>query len=427
VRDAIKLLLEFLGPHRPAAIGLVSLGVLASVSEGIGIGLFIPFLQALGPQDVAEVHDSVLGTSLGRLFDDIAPENRLPVIALAIFGAVIVKAALTYATSFMFTLLSARTGHDLRTSVFDRVLATDTRSLDKTGSGRLLNVLSRESWRTADAITLLLQSVITSGTLFVFVLLLLLISWRLTLIVTVILFLIALVVRLLTRRVGWIGERMAQADAQVVGKMVEGVNGLEVIRSYGLETRKRTGFVGVSEWLRRLTVRQGTLSGAVYPIYEVIAAAVLVTVLLMSYEDAQGLAPLLVFVFLLYRLAPIVKRLEQERVELLAAKGAVTETYSILHRRLGATVPSGSTRFDGLHEALTLADVGFRTLADVGFRYGPDVPQVLSDLSLQIPATGLTAIVGPSGAGKSTLIKLLLRFFDPTEGRQTLVALLRSH
>jgi subfamily B ATP-binding cassette protein MsbA len=379
------------------------------VSEGIGIGLFIPFLQALGPQDAAEVHDSVLGTTLGRLFDDIAPENRLPVIALAIFGAVILKAALTYAASFMFTLLSARTGHDLRRSVFDRVLATDTRSLDKTGSGRLLNVLSRESWRTADAITLLLQSVITSGTLFVFVLLLLLISWRLTLIVTVILFLIALVVRLLTRRVGWIGERMAQADAKVVGKMVEGVNGLEVIRSYGLETRKRTGFVGVSEWLRRLTVRQGTLSGAVYPIYEVIAAAVLVTVLLTSYEDAQGLAPLLVFVFLLYRLAPIVKRLEQERVELLAAKGAVTETYSILHRRLGATVPSGSTRFDGLHEALTLADVGFR--------YGPDVPQVLSELSLQIPATGLTAIVGPSGAGKSTLIKLLLRFFDPTEGR----------
>jgi subfamily B ATP-binding cassette protein MsbA len=45
------------------------------------------------------------------------------------------------------------------------------------------------------------------------------------------------------------------------------------------------------------------------------------------------------------------------------------------------------------------------------------VPQVLSELSLQIPATGLTAIVGPSGAGKSTLIKLLLRFFDPTEGR----------
>ena len=149
MRETTKMLLAFLGPYRVVATALVCLGFLASLSEGIGIGLFIPFLQALGPEGAPEVQDSLLGTTLGRLFDDIAPENRLPIIALTILGAVLVKAALTYATTLLFTLLSARNGHDLRTGVFDRVLATDTRSLDKTGSGRLLNVLSRESWRTA--------------------------------------------------------------------------------------------------------------------------------------------------------------------------------------------------------------------------------------------------------------------------------------
>jgi len=49
--------------------------------------------------------------------------------------------------------------------------------------------------------------------------------------------------------------------------------------------------------------------------------------------------------------------------------------------------------------------------------FGYDDRPVLRDLSLTIPAGQHVAIVGPSGAGKSTLLNLLLRFWDPTEGR----------
>ncbi|MFD2235083.1 ABC transporter ATP-binding protein [Phaeospirillum tilakii] len=52
----------------------------------------------------------------------------------------------------------------------------------------------------------------------------------------------------------------------------------------------------------------------------------------------------------------------------------------------------------------------------VTFAYRPDQP-VLHDLSFQIPARTLTAIVGPSGSGKTTITRLLLRFFDVSSGR----------
>jgi ATP-binding cassette, subfamily B, bacterial len=51
----------------------------------------------------------------------------------------------------------------------------------------------------------------------------------------------------------------------------------------------------------------------------------------------------------------------------------------------------------------------------VRFRFSKDVP-VLEDVSFQIPAGSLCAIVGTSGAGKSTLADLLLRFYDPNSG-----------
>ncbi|MGC0313407.1 ABC transporter ATP-binding protein [Kitasatospora acidiphila] len=55
-------------------------------------------------------------------------------------------------------------------------------------------------------------------------------------------------------------------------------------------------------------------------------------------------------------------------------------------------------------------------LRDVWFRYSPDHPWVLKGVNLTIPHGSSIALVGLNGAGKSTLVKLLCRFYDPTEG-----------
>jgi ATP-binding cassette subfamily B protein len=53
----------------------------------------------------------------------------------------------------------------------------------------------------------------------------------------------------------------------------------------------------------------------------------------------------------------------------------------------------------------------------LSFAYHPHIPKVLNNISLEIPAGKMTAIVGASGSGKSTLIKLLLRFYDGYDGK----------
>ena len=56
-------------------------------------------------------------------------------------------------------------------------------------------------------------------------------------------------------------------------------------------------------------------------------------------------------------------------------------------------------------------------LDDVSFSYPGTDHEVLTGVSLHLPAAGTVAIVGENGAGKTTLVKLLCRFYDPSEGR----------
>src|SRR5262249_55461321 len=59
---------------------------------------------------------------------------------------------------------------------------------------------------------------------------------------------------------------------------------------------------------------------------------------------------------------------------------------------------------------------GAVTFDHVGFRYRIDGPEVLHDISLQVPAGQVIGIVGASGSGKSTLAKLIHRLYVPGSG-----------
>lgn len=65
------------------------------------------------------------------------------------------------------------------------------------------------------------------------------------------------------------------------------------------------------------------------------------------------------------------------------------------------------------------ADINFE-VQNISFTYPHSDRPVLKDISLNIPAGKIIAVVGLNGAGKTTLIKLLCRFYDPTQGKITM-------
>ncbi len=88
---------------------------------------------------------------------------------------------------------------------------------------------------------------------------------------------------------------------------------------------------------------------------------------------------------------------------------------SLSVQRLG-DVMNAPTEPYSLTPQRTGEGAGQISITGLGFRYGDDRPLLYTDLNLSISPGQTIAIMGPSGSGKSTLAKLLLGFYQPTQG-----------
>ena len=408
---AIRGMIPLLRARPWVIAALVVLGVLASLAEGVGISLFIPFLQSINGGRFETESGRWFTEALAGLFDGVPPERRLLVISACILTSIVLKAGLSYGYEALFGWLDARIGHRLRTGVFHQLLTVGYGFIERNDHGDLLNTLSTETWRTGDALRTLLYSVILLCTTAIYVALLVLISWRLTLVVGAAMLGISMLVQRLGHRVKALGEEMTKANKGLAARMLEGLGGMKVIRTFVREAYEQDRFDRASDRVSRMGYRLGLVSGAVGPIYEVLTAVLLVCVLLVGVRTTGDLPALLVFIFVLYRLQPRIRALDGVRLKLLSLAPAVREVTTLLSPEGKPYIRSGSRPFHGLREGLRFEDLSFR--------YDPAWEAALEDVSAFLPAGKTTAIVGPSGAGKSTFIKLLFRFYDPTDGSIT--------
>jgi len=402
----IRKLLPLLRLHRWGFPAIIVLGLLQSLSEGIGIGLFIPLLNLLVGR--GSPPRGRLAAAFGAMFRTVPSDRRLAVIVLCLFSAVLISAVFAYLHGVLFAWLDGRVGDRLRNRFFGQLLHVPFGFIERDRSGHLLNVLSTDTWRTGEALKMLVRMTIDASTVAVYAGLLLLLSWRLTLIVAGALLLISLGIRALTKGVREFGEKAMHANSELGDLMVEGIDGMRVIRAFGRERHEQRRFERCSARVRAAFFRMHLLEEAVHPVHDLLAGVLLLSILFATARSGNDVSTLFVFAFVLYRLQPRVKDADAARVRLVALSPSVDEVLSLIDATERQRIASGRSRPSGLD-----AGIAFER---VSFRYDSADEPALVDASFRIPANRTTALVGLSGGGKSTVIKLILRFEDPTAG-----------
>lgn len=405
---AIETLLPLLKIYPFAVPIVVILGILSSISEGLGISLFIPFIQNFEQLSESSGNNSFLISFLNNLFAGIPPQQRLFIIPLCILATILIKNGFLYCNTIFFSWLNWRISHRLRCNIFQQLLKVNYSFLESQQSGKFVSILNNETWQTAQALAALISLIISICTISVFVTLLVLISWQLTLLVGIFVVVISSSIQAVTRKVKLLGEQAAQANAGFVNRAMEGLAGMRLIRTFGREYYELEYFEQASYRVCNYFTKLDKLSGSVYPLSEILYTAALTFILVVAVQDKSNLPTLLTFIFMLYRLQSPLRQLDSARVNIVALSGSVKEVMALLKCADKAYIRSGNIPFQGLKKGIFF-DV-------VNFHYNDFDSPALKNISLEIPKGKTTAIVGYSGAGKSTLIDLICRFYEVTEG-----------
>jgi subfamily B ATP-binding cassette protein MsbA len=384
--------------------GMIILGVMAALSEGLSISLFIPLvLGQMGAQT---------GGGTGRLngfFQGIPSEQRLLWIGLSIFLFMVLKNVLIYSYSLLFQSVNASIGHRLRCATLHQLLSVGQSYLDTHDSGKMLNTLATETWRVSSACTVLASIVINLCMTLIFSILLLLISWKLMLVTGCALLMISLLIRQLTRQGKRLSAEATAANGELTQRMLETLDGLQLVRAFGRENHEQQRFEVASRRVSKAFFKLDRISGLVHPLSEVLTVSLLLGILLVVAMLTPGqMAVSLTFLVLLYRLQPRVKQLDADRVALDAYSASIQDVRALLDESDKPYLRSGPRMLASIEKGITFENVSLY--------YDSGKSAALKQVTCSINVGETTAFVGPSGAGKSSLISLVCRFYDPSSG-----------
>ncbi|HVP56646.1 MAG TPA: ABC transporter ATP-binding protein [bacterium] len=350
------------------------------------------------------------------LIDDVILKKQaglLVPVVLASLAIFIASACFNFLTSYLFNVMGQNIVRDVRRVLFSHLLTAPFRFFTDQGTGRIMSrVLNDVSTIGGVVSAVLLDLVIQTCTLIAIFAIMLYMNWRLTLVGMVSIPLYVLVIRFFNRRLRGTSYLTMVKHAEISSALQESVSGIKEIRAFNREQSEVRRFGSkLSEFLLA-RVWLGVLSNSAIQIGFVVSS--ISTLLIMWYggllvlREAVTIGTLMAFWAYLGQLYGPINKLFNVNVQLQESAAAFTRLDEIL-----TVAPTVRDKPCAAEMAKARGEVAFE---DVVFSYDGGKP-VLDHLSLSIAPGERVAIVGRSGCGKTTLVALLMRFYDPLEGR----------
>lgn len=302
---------------------------------------------------------------------------------------------------------------DIQQELCAKLLALPLRFHHQTSRGETLSRTTNDATRAHFALDLLFADTVQSVlALLISVGFLLSISWQLTLTTFAVAPLISGLIALFGRRIRKSAKRRQESQAYLTQRLVQILAGIKVIKAFRTQAVEETAFrnenlryfrrnmrVVLNRTLARTSV-EGLNNGIGIAIILVGAA------LVMNHMWGLTLGSLAAFVLVMQATYRPMKDLSKGWTHLMEAAPSAERFFELMDAAPDVADVPGALRLQGVREGIRISDVSFS--------YGRE--PVLQNVSLEVSAGEVVAIVGPTGAGKTTLADLLPRFYDPDSG-----------
>lgn len=353
-------------------------------------------------------------------FGDAARRNagHIDLYFIALFGLAALLAIATAARFYMVSWLGERVTADIRSAVYGHVITQSPVYFETTQTGEVLSRLTADTTLIQAVVGTSISMALRNALLFAGGMVMLFItSVKLSSIILVLLLAVVLPIVMFGRRVRKLSrdsqDRIADASA-LAGEIL---NAMPTVQAFTREQAESQRFSRAVEQafttaIERIRARSMLTVIAILLVF----GAIVFVLWLGAHAVLRGTmtaGELGQFILYATIVAGAIGALSEVVGEAQRAAGATERLLELLHAQSAITSPSQPAALPSASErGSSLA------LEQLSFHYPSRPLQAsLSALSLEIAGGETIAIVGPSGAGKTTLFQLLLRFYDPQQGR----------
>jgi len=336
-------------------------------------------------------------------------------VPATIIGIFALRGIAGYIAEITVTKITAKGLMRMRRDMFDKLLNAKFKLFSDQSASELANSVVYEvnsgAGLLVGAIVSLTRDVVTLVALIFYLLYL---NWQLTLIVAIMLPAVALIMTKLSKKLYGITKSTQGSTDDLAYVVEENVLAHRDIRLHTAQLDQASRFAGISETLRRLSIRSTQTSAAMKPLTQMLAAVALSTVisvaLLQSADGAISVGAFTAFVTAMLLLVAPIKHLSEITNPITRGLAALERGFALLDQTENEECGTFSKeRADGKIE-----------FNDVSVSYNSDTGLAVDHFNLSISHGETIALVGASGSGKTTLVNLLPRFLEPTSGRISL-------
>jgi subfamily B ATP-binding cassette protein MsbA len=333
---------------------------------------------------------------------------QAPLVLITIFA---VNGVCLYLTSYNVARVSARVVSDIRGLMFDRMLLLPSRYNQQHPSAHVLSKFTVDANTavnlTSEVFITLVRDTLVSIAL---VCMLLYFNWQLTLIITIIFPILAILSRKYKAKMRAINQESHRINLDLSHSIQETYEAHKVVKLFSGQALEQNRFKKITSDLLHYAKKSARASSANAPITQFIAAFALSIVMFVAmYQSADGLTTaggFISFMLVMIQLIPPLKNLSNVSNPKQRMLIAADHVFGFIDEQ--AEKDTGTQRIEHAKGAIQFHQVSLQ--------YDTQSAPALNDFTLKIHAGEKIALVGRSGSGKTSLINLIPRFLEPTSG-----------